>query len=122
MLIKQRTHFRDSRHRSGTNMESGGSILGLIVEKLASAAASAIASETEKALGKSAVDGVSKGLQKGAEEAGRRVVTHIADKASKGRKGKSSGMETTATHSNIDDRSRRLLDTLKSGSGIKTTY
>ena len=120
MLVKQRTHFRDSRKKSGTDMSSGGSIFGSIL--------GALSSETAKSIGKSAVEGVSKGVQKGAEEAGRRAITHVVDKATRGKKGKKVTLLTGTTGEKvlapeeIDERTRRLLNALKGGSGIKTIY
>lgn len=118
MLIKQRTHFRDSRKMSGTDMSSGGSIFGSIL--------GAVTSETAKTLGKSAVDGITKGVseaaKKGAEEAGRRAVTSILDRATQRKTGTVTTKGTAPSATNIDERTRRLLDALKSGSGIKVIY
>ena len=123
MLIKQRTHFRDSRKMSGTDMSSGGSIFGSIIGALTSETAKA----TAQSIGKSAVDGISKGVQKGAEEAGRRAVTHVVDRATRGKKTApravtTKGPEQVMPPESIDQRTRSLLDALKGGSGIKTIY
>ena len=129
MLIKQRKQFNSTRQ--------GGNLLTDIISKITSAATS----ETGKKISKAAVEGISKGVKSGVEEGSKQLIRKVTSKLTKQPKGtlteappelvKPTKIRSTTspdhrsglaslTSSSIDSSTRKLLDSLKSGSGIKT--
>ena len=95
-------------------------------------------SGAHKVIGKAALEGATKGVKTGAEEGSKQVIKKIADKATKSKpKSKSTKpavknkeippVEPTSTNigsssnnpGTIDANTRKLLDSLKTGRGIK---
>ena len=130
MLEKKRKHFNSAR--------TEWNILTDIISKITSSGA-------HKVIGKAALKGAAKDVKTGTEEGSKQVVKKIADKATKANN--SSGTKsklakssvskdkskmpqavelppTTNLKSNnnpdiLDDKTRKLLDSLKTGRGIK---
>ena len=126
MLTKQRRHFSNARAIGGS-ISSGSGIFSDIISKVTSIASSSAA----KQLGKSALEGATKGVKAGSELAAKRGVEAIADKITK--KGRPKVIKTMDVQTitkelpklsiskrpAIDASTRSMLDKLKRGSGIK---
>ena len=76
MLIKQRRHFRNARAIGGS-ISNGSGLFSDIISKVTSIASSSAA----KQLGKSALEGATKGVKAGSEYAAKRGVEAIVNKA-----------------------------------------
>ena len=119
MLVKNRINFRNARTRNGYG------IFSAITKAATSAATSAI---TKKVVEK-ALEGISKGIKQGAEHGAQELTKKAVDKLTKSSKPMISLLQTTGMsgtkrpkHTDADNRTRMLLDSLKSGSGIKTIF
>ena len=130
MLTKRRKHFRNARAfgggRSATeggDLSNGSGLFSDIINKVSSIASSSAA----KQLGKSALEGATKGVKAGSEHAAKRGVEAIVDKVVK--RGKSKAQPQTKSQvaptpvinkkQTIDASTRSMLDKLKTGRGIK---
>lgn len=128
MLTKQRRHFNNARAIGGS-ISSGSGIFSDIISKVTSIASSSAA----KQLGKSALEGTTKGVKAGSEYAAKRGVEAIANKATKKSRPKvikaiESDVQTITNElpklsinkkQTIDASTRSMLDKLKRGGGIK---
>ena len=114
MLVKRRKQFNSTRR--------GGNLFTDIISKITSATTS----ETGKKLSKAAVEGISKGVKSGTEEGSKQLIRKVTNKLTKQKappelvKPTNIQSTTSLTSSSIDSSTRKLLDSLKSGSGIKT--
>ena len=136
MLTKQRRHFSNARTIGGS-LSNGSGIFSDIVSKVSSIASSSAA----KQLGKSALEGATKGVKAGSEYAAKKGVETIVNRVSKANGSQSeqvtkksrpkvnkvieSDVQTITPKlsinkkQTIDAGTRSMLDKLKRGSGIK---
>ena len=140
MLIKQRKQFNSTRQ--------GGNLFTDIISKITSAATSETGKKLSKAAVEGISKGVKSGAEEGSKQLIRKVTSKLTKKgalteATEGRASKASCPQsgcpdrrsgappelvkpiniqsnTSLTSSSIDSSTRKLLDSLKSGSGIKT--
>ena len=112
MLVKQRKHFRHARSYNGDG----------IFSDITSAISRAVTSKAAKAVGEKALEGVTKGIQQGAEYGTRELTKKAVDSLTSPKAGAKTKAKPVSSKDNIDARTRQLLDSLKSGSGIKTIY
>ena len=112
MLTKQRRHFRNARNINGQGIFSD--ILGKVT--------GAVTSDVAKKVAKKTLEGATQGLKSGAEYGARELTKKAVNKIRKPIKLLDEPVTTKGKNETIDDRTRQLLDSLKSGSGIKTIY